>query len=83
MSDLNMSIRDIDWKVYFTYTPGELPIIHLAPEDCHPGSPAEVELEGVYSVTMSNVESEWDFLEVLDSDVLDEMETYILENINE
>ncbi len=42
MGILNVTLT-IDIPIIYNIIPGEDPITHLAPENCHPGSPEEIE----------------------------------------
>ena len=77
MNQLIINEFDLSFKVYFTFYPGEPPVTHLPPEDCHEGIPAEVEISGVYLMLAPDIEDDNNLVEVLSDEVLQTFETII------
>ena len=71
-------VNDIDWAVYYDYFPGEEPITDRLPEDCHPGSPAEVEITGLYITGLYMYgNGQYDLVEAVSAETIEDIETAI------
>ena len=70
-------VNDIDWAVYFDYTPGEEPITDRLPEDCIEGSPAEVEITGLYIYG----NGQYDLVEAVSDETIEDIENALLEEM--
>ena len=64
--------------IEFEYTPEEIAVTHLAPEDCDPGSPAEIEWWIPESTNLYELvyQQEDDILSQIDKFIKDEIERY-------
>ena len=75
----NIMVNDIDWSVYFEYSPGQRAITHLAPEDCQEGIEPSIEITGLYLYNYSVC----DLVEVVSDETIEDIETDLLENRDE
>ena len=75
-------IEDIDFEVYADYTPGEPNYVEasILPEDSYEGSPAEIEITGIY---LLDTKPEVDLIEVISSLVIDQIEEFFWLHIDE
>ena len=77
--EMNMTVEDIDFNVFYDYYPGYAAETRKLPEDCYPASPAEVEITGVYTCDGNGIDSNWDLLEIINDDVISQMAAMIEE----
>jgi len=70
-----ITIGEIDFIAHFNWYPGEPAITHLAPEDCDPGCPAEVEITEIY-LDGTDV----DLLPVIAESTIEDIQNILLEN---
>jgi len=77
MSNKSITIDDIDFDVYFDFSKGCAPKLWGPPENCYPGEADEVELTGVYLDVPKG--DGFDLMRVLSEEVLEQIETDILE----
>jgi hypothetical protein len=75
-SSTTMTIEGIELDVWFFYTKGTPGVYHLAPENCYPEEPADVEIESVY---LDHI----DIFNLISDDVCTKIEKYILDNAGE
>jgi len=70
------SINDESYIADYTIYPGCKGVYHLAPEDCYPSEPMEVEITKIYKEEKPTV----DLIEEFDSEILDSLTDEIAEN---
>ena len=75
-------VNEIDFEVYADYMPGESNHTgaSILPEDSYEGSPAEIEITGLY---LLDVKPEVDLIGVISSLVIDQIEEFFWLHIDE